>query len=78
MCIISGTDEVELTRLIEHDVDQKLEMLFQRNLFDIALSICLDHGLGDNGLSDVYKRWADYLYDKGEYFQAAQKYIKVS
>ena len=78
ICIFSGDEELELTRLIECDVDQKLEILFQRNLFDVALSICLDHGLGEAGLADVYKRWADYLYDKGEYFQAAEKYIKVS
>ena len=77
ICIFSGDEELELTRLIESDVDQKLEILFQRNLFDVAISICQEHGLGESGLSDVYKRWADYLYNKGEYFQAAEKYIKV-
>ena len=55
----------------------KLESLFQRNLFDVAVSICQHHGLGQNGLSDVYKRWADFLYAKGEHMEAAQKYIQV-
>ena len=56
----------------------KLESLFQRNLFDVAVSICQHHGLGQNGLSDVYKRWADFLYAKGEHMEAAQKYIQVT
>ena len=51
--------------------------MFQRNLFDVAVSICQHHGLGQNGLSDVYKRWADFLYAKGEHMEAAQKYIQV-
>ncbi len=28
-------------------------------------------------MADVYKRWADYLYDKGEYLQAAEKFVKT-
>ena len=52
--------------------------MFQRNLFDVAVSICQHHGLGQNGLSDVYKRWADFLYAKGEHMEAAQKYIQVT
>ena len=43
----------------------------------MAVSICQHHGLGQNGLSDVYKRWADFLYAKGEHMEAAQKYIQV-
>ena len=55
-------------------MDEKLETLFGRNLFDVAVSICQDHGLGQAGLAEVYKRWADYLYQKGEYLKAAEKY----
>ena len=44
----------------------------------MAVSICQHHGLGQNGLSDVYKRWADFLYAKGEHMEAAQKYIQVT
>ena len=77
ICVFSGDEELELTRLIENGVDEKLEILFQRNLFDVALSICQDHGLGEAGLADVNKRWADYLYEKGEYLQAAEKFVKT-
>jgi hypothetical protein len=77
ICVLSGKEEISLCRLIENDIDEKLESLFQRNLFDVAVSICQHHGLGQNGLSDVYKRWADFLYAKGEHMEAAQKYIQT-
>ena len=76
-CIFAGKDELALTRLIENDIDMKLENLFTRNLFDVAISICQHHGLGAAGLSDVYKRWADFLYFKGEHNQAAEKYTRT-
>lgn len=77
ICILSGNEELELIRLIECDVDQKLETLFQRNHFDVAKSICHEQGFGEGGLADVNKRWADYLFEKGDLIQAAEKYIQT-
>ena len=63
--------------MIECDVDAKLDTLFQRNHFDIAKSICHEQGFGESGLADVNKRWADYLFEKGDLMQAAEKYVET-
>ena len=74
---IRNISNVNVCRLIENDIDEKLEVLFERQLFDVAVSICQHHELGTNNLSDVYKRWGDSLHQKGDHVEAAEKYIKT-
>lgn len=63
-------------RYHEKELSQKLEILYQRNLYTLAISLAQKSGLEDSRLKDIYRRYADYLYDRSEWDTAMQWYIK--
>lgn len=61
----------------ERDTQTKLEALFTRNQFGLAIDIAKSHLYTDDALADIFKQYGDHLYKKGDYDAAITQYIKT-
>lgn len=69
------TSENHIYSIKEKDTQTKLETLFQKNLYQIAISIAQSAQYDYSNIVDIYRRNGDFLYDKGEYDNAIEQYI---
>ncbi|KAK9317120.1 hypothetical protein V1522DRAFT_399450 [Lipomyces starkeyi] len=67
----------QLYRHQERDLQSKLDILYQRNLYSLALTLAVNAGADEKRVLVIYKKFGDYLYDKGEYDEAMVQYIKA-
>ncbi|NP_001120879.1 vacuolar protein sorting-associated protein 11 homolog [Xenopus tropicalis] len=66
-----------LHALHEKDTQTKLEMLFKKNLFVMAISLAKSQHLDSDGLSEIFRQYGDHLYNKGDHDGAIQQYIRT-
>ncbi|RKP31276.1 hypothetical protein METBISCDRAFT_22588 [Metschnikowia bicuspidata] len=69
-----STDGV-LYKLHEKAINQQIEIILQRGLFSIALSMAKQHNLNNETLYRINLLNADTLYEKQDYDGAIEKYI---
>ena len=71
----------KLFRLSEKDFRTKLDMLFKKNLYEIAINLAKTQssraGEANEHLVEIYKVYAGHLYQKGNYNDAINQYIKT-
>ncbi|WWC62862.1 uncharacterized protein I303_105460 [Kwoniella dejecticola CBS 10117] len=67
----------KLTRLSEHNASAKLDVLYRRNLFTLAISLARSQGMGESGIADIHRRYGDYLYSKGDFDGAMGQFVKT-
>lgn len=58
-------------------MDSKLDMLFKRNLYTIALNLVQCHHADAAAIAKVLHKYADHLYRKQEYDEATAQYIRT-
>eukprot|EP00963_Diacronema_lutheri_P004147 scaffold316_cov352-Pavlova_lutheri.AAC.11 len=63
--------------LREKDMASKLEILFQKDLYVIALNLVPEDPSFAETRSDVHRRYGDHLYKKGDYSGAMEQYIET-
>ncbi|KAG8569456.1 hypothetical protein GDO81_014420 [Engystomops pustulosus] len=63
--------------LHEKDTQTKLEMLFKKNLYVMAISLAKGQHLDSDGLSEIFRQYGDHLYSKGDHDGAIQQYIRT-
>lgn len=73
-CFIVTEDNV-VHHLNEKDLQSKLELLYQRNSFDIAIRIAQSQQLDNDTLAGIYRQHGDHLYNKSQYTAAVEQYI---
>ncbi|CAD7089452.1 unnamed protein product [Hermetia illucens] len=73
--IVTKTKEVY--HLDEKDLQSKLNLLFKKNLYDIAIRIAKNQQYDAEGLAGIFKQYGDHLYGKGNYQGAVEQYIKT-
>ncbi|EGG05555.1 uncharacterized protein MELLADRAFT_87824 [Melampsora larici-populina 98AG31] len=73
--VLSGTGEV--TRLIERSLNEKLEMMFEKELYMLAVNVAKIGGASESELAEIYKRYGDSCYLKSDYQLSVQQYIKT-
>ncbi|OCT72449.1 vacuolar protein sorting-associated protein 11 homolog [Xenopus laevis] len=66
-----------LHALHEKCTQTKLEMLFKKNLFVMAISLAKSQHLDSDGLSVIFRQYGDHLYNKGDHDGAIQLYIRT-
>ncbi|KAG8434609.1 hypothetical protein GDO86_012832 [Hymenochirus boettgeri] len=66
-----------LHALHEKDTQTKLEMLFKKNLYVMAISLAKSQHLDSDGLSEIFRQYGDHLYSKGDHDGAIQQYIRT-
>ncbi|KAJ3424482.1 vacuolar protein sorting-associated protein 11 [Anaeramoeba flamelloides] len=55
----------------------KLEILFKKNLYDIAINIARAHKYNQNAIVDMFRKYGDHLCEKGDYPRAIQQYMNT-
>lgn len=71
------TFDGKLYRYHEVSLQDKLDILYARNLYILAINLAQKAGVGDPKLRAIYRKYADYLYGKGDWDGSMQWYIKA-
>ncbi|ROW06927.1 hypothetical protein VMCG_04113 [Cytospora schulzeri] len=71
------TQDGKIQRYHEKTLQQRLDMLYQRNLYPFAIALAQKAGLGVQQQNVIFRKYGDHLYQKGEYDQAMAQYIKA-
>lgn len=71
------TQDGKVFRYHEKSLQQRLEMIYQRNLYTLAIEIAHKSGMDGQQLNVIYRKYGDYLYQKGNYDEAMTQYIKA-
>ncbi|KAF9775477.1 hypothetical protein IL306_006421 [Fusarium sp. DS 682] len=58
-------------------LQQRLEMLYQRNMFPLAIELAQKSGMDNEQQSLIYRRFGDHLYQKADYDGAMVQYIRA-
>ncbi|KND87672.1 Vacuolar protein sorting-associated protein 11, partial [Tolypocladium ophioglossoides CBS 100239] len=71
------TQEGKVSRYHEKALQQRLEMLYQRNMFPLAIELAQNSGLDSRQQTLIYRRFGDHLYQKADYDGAMVQYIRA-
>lgn len=81
------SDTGELTRLDEKPLRAKLDVLYRKSLFLLAVNLAKSHVARATNpdvlartealMGDIYQRYGDHLYNKGDYDGAMAQYVKT-
>ncbi len=67
----------QLFRYHEKSLQQKLEILYQRDLYVMAINFAQKAGVDAAQRNVILRKYGDYLYKKGDYDTAMQQYLKA-
>ncbi|KAL4800700.1 hypothetical protein BDV19DRAFT_782 [Aspergillus venezuelensis] len=71
------TTDGKIYRYREKSLQQKLEILYQRNLYILAINLAQKIGVDTYQQNAIYRKYGDYLYQKGDYDTAMQQYLRA-
>ncbi|OJJ64615.1 hypothetical protein ASPSYDRAFT_84615 [Aspergillus sydowii CBS 593.65] len=71
------TTDGKIYRYREKSLQQKLEILYQRNLYILAINLAQKIGVDTFQQNAIYRKYGDYLYQKGDYDTAMQQYLRA-
>lgn len=74
---VSTTHISQLYRYREKSLQQKLEILYQRNLYILAINLAQKTDVDTQQQNAIYRRYGDFLYQKGDYDTAMQQYLRA-
>ncbi|GBG75387.1 hypothetical protein CBR_g20017 [Chara braunii] len=78
--IVQGEKENErkVITLAEKDMGTKLEMLFKKNLYLVAINLVQSQNSADGAaVAEVMRKFGDHLYEKQDYEEAMAQYIRT-
>ena len=71
------TVEGKLYRYQEKTLQQKLEILYERKLYIYAINLAQKTGADKTQQNIIFRKYGDYLYQKGDYDTAMQQYLRA-
>lgn len=71
------TQDGKVNRYHEKSLQQRLELLYQRNLFPLAINLAQKSGMDLQQQNIIYRKYGDHLYQKGDYDSAMAQYIRA-
>ncbi|KAF4430187.1 Vacuolar protein sorting-associated protein 11-like protein [Colletotrichum fructicola] len=71
------TQDGKVNRFHERTLQQRLEMLYQRNMFPLAIELAQKSKMDATQQSGIFRRFGDHLYQKADYDGAMVQYIKA-
>eukprot|EP00124_Ichthyophonus_hoferi_P000529 Ihof_evm7s20 gene=Ihof_evmTU7s20 len=74
-CAFLLTSDNELYQLSEKDTQSKLDLLFRKHLYSLAISLAQGAHCDSRQVGQIYSRYGDHLYSKGDYDGAIQQYV---
>ncbi|KAG0044794.1 hypothetical protein BGZ83_009928 [Gryganskiella cystojenkinii] len=70
-------DIVEVYRLDEMETSVKLDILFKKNMYLLAINLAHNQKYDNASISDIIKKYGDHLYNKGDYDGAMGQYVRT-
>jgi hypothetical protein len=67
----------KLYRYQEKTLQQKLEILYQRNLYILAINLAQKSGVDSIQQNIIFRKYGDFLYQRGDYDTAMQQYLRA-
>ncbi|KAF7588971.1 hypothetical protein BBP40_004973 [Aspergillus hancockii] len=71
------TTEGKIYRYREKSLQQKLEILYQRSLYILAINLAQKKGVDTLQQNAIYRKYGDFLYQRGDYDTAMQQYLRA-
>ncbi|KAK5132316.1 hypothetical protein LTR08_009224 [Meristemomyces frigidus] len=71
------TVDGKLYRYHERTFQQKLDILYQRDLYLVAISLAQKAKVDPVQQNVIFRKYGDYLYQKGDYDTAMQQYLRA-
>ncbi|KAG6033437.1 hypothetical protein E4U41_006913 [Claviceps citrina] len=75
--LFTVSEEGKVYRYHEKPLQQRLEMVYQRNMFHLAIELAQSSGMDSQQLTVIYRKFGDYLYQKADYDGAMVQYIRA-
>lgn len=72
-----SANSTQLYRYQEKTLQQKLELLYERNLYLYAINLAQKAGADKTQQNIIFRKYGDYLYQKGDYDTAMQQYLRA-
>ena len=67
----------KLLRLEEKPTAAKLDLLYRKSMYLLALSLAKTQGLDDSEVAEIHRLYGDHLYAKGDYEPAMQQFVQT-
>ncbi|XP_055330942.1 vacuolar protein sorting-associated protein 11 homolog [Paramacrobiotus metropolitanus] len=67
----------KIYQIKEKELLQKLDMLFKKNLYSLAITLAKAQQYDQDALIDMFRQYGDHLYSKGDFDEAMAQYIKT-
>ncbi|KAG6889861.1 hypothetical protein C0992_003757 [Termitomyces sp. T32_za158] len=71
------TSDGNLSCLQEKSTATKLDHLYRKSLYSLALNVAKTQQLDDSSVADIHRQYGDHLYQKGEYDNAMQQFVQT-
>lgn len=75
--VMDFTKSGQIYRYHEKSIHQKLEILYHRNLYILAINLAQRAGIDPFQQNVIFRKYGDYLYQKGDYDTAMQQYLRA-
>ncbi|KAF9197012.1 hypothetical protein BGZ50_002723 [Haplosporangium sp. Z 11] len=76
-CIYIIENGGKVYSLEEMDTSVKLDILFKKNMFLLAINLAHSQKYDNASISDIIKKYGDHLYNKGDYDGAMGQYVRT-
>jgi hypothetical protein len=76
-CMVFTHFNYKIYRLDEKDTPSKLEILFKQNLYVLAINLAHMQKYDDASIVEIFKKYGDHLYIKGDYDGAMEQYLRT-
>lgn len=67
----------KMYRLEEKDTQTKLETLYKKNLYNVAIRLAINNQHDPSSIDEIYRKYGDHLYGKGDYDGAMNQYLNT-
>ncbi|RHZ23665.1 hypothetical protein DYB37_005118 [Aphanomyces astaci] len=64
-------------RLLEVDTTSKLDILFRKHLYSIAISLAFSSNYDLTSIMDIFRAYGDHLYQKGDFDGSLRQYART-
>ena len=63
--------------LKEKSTSEKLDMLYRKSLYLVALNLAATQNLEPSNVADIRRQYGDHLYTRGDYDGAMNQYVQT-
>lgn len=70
-----GFSQKKIVKLNEKDTKFKFDIFYRRSFFDTALEYAKNSNFDNKKISEIYEKYGNHIYNKGDYQKAIEQYI---